>query len=36
MMLRNEKSREVWMSKSIAGNYMSLPKYTVKILLPRE
>jgi hypothetical protein len=29
MMLRNEKSREGWMSGSIAGNHMSLPIYRV-------
>jgi hypothetical protein len=29
MMLRNEKSREGWMSGSIAGNHMSLPIYRI-------
>jgi hypothetical protein len=29
MMLRNEKSREDWMSESIAGNHMSLPIYRI-------
>jgi hypothetical protein len=29
MMLRNEKSREGWMSGSIASNHMSLPIYRI-------
>jgi hypothetical protein len=29
MMLKNEKSREDWMGRSIAGNHMSLPIYRI-------